>query len=156
MTSFRSNTRARVSKGYRQLDPGNLIAPSGNLAVTFCEGEKSGNPGLSGTKVTKLPGFESVGLLRVEKQPTGLYAILAGDALIRGDLATNADAWSALDRLTGDDVSPSESRASWAFMRAAIAAPYALPVARVGKPKPKRWRKRTPRFLTANIGGRHA
>lgn len=65
--------------------------------------------------------------LRVERQPDGRHAILNG-SLIVDVFDTNEAAWRALDRLCGENISPSASRASWGFLRAAHETPYGRPV----------------------------
>lgn len=51
--------------------------------------------------------------MNVFKQPDGKYLVVNGGNVLAGPFDTNAQAWRALDRISGEPISRSEKVSMW-------------------------------------------
>jgi len=49
----------------------------------------------------------------VSKHPDGGYCVMNGASIVAGPFDTNAQAWRALDRISGEPISRSEKVSMW-------------------------------------------
>ncbi|PWL18133.1 hypothetical protein DKP76_10465 [Falsochrobactrum shanghaiense] len=51
--------------------------------------------------------------MTVIEQPDGKYYVAGGAQMLAGPFETHAEAWRALDRMTGDPINPAEKKSQW-------------------------------------------
>lgn len=59
---------------------------------------------------------------KIVKLGDGRWAVIYCGEIVAGPFDSNAQAWRALDRMTGDPISRSEKVADWAFQNGGDAA----------------------------------